>query len=341
MNQKITCIVCLAVVLLSACTDDEHGPAPFVVAEFADPMNETDIFQAENRVYVATRRGVSDEQVTDVYRVDLLSGEKTLLFSTDGGYSDEFIVSADEKFIAISVSPHDLSVENLPRLELFDLSTNTKTVVKTAANGFFIPFAFDPENKKVLYSRYGTSDPKAVRTLDLASGAEEIIYEGNASVVAINPVTSDILMSSFIIDWHGTVVGELINTGFEPQFFSPDGKEIIGSRGFVWDANRDFIEVVRYTIGTGEVESLTGTKTKGEFWAASMSPDQNFVLGLTNDSRDHFYDDLFVVNTVTLKRNKLMSTQSKEQAIGFFDSGRKVLFIVPSNEKVLYGIKVD
>lgn len=100
--------------------------------------------------------------------------------------------------------------------------------------------------------------------------------------------------------------------------------------------------LVRYTIATAEVESLTGTESKGAFYAASMSPDQNFVLGVIDDSGNQRSFDLYVVNTITLERDRLMSTHDGEQAIGFFDAGRKVLFVTPeANPKILYGLKLD
>lgn len=348
MNRKITCFVCLVTMLLAACSSDEPQTRSFVVTEFEDRINNTVIFQTGNRAYVATVRNAEIEPVTDVYRVDLLSGEKAFVFSTDGS-GTRLIVSADEELIAIGAYPLDPSVASPSRLELFDLSTNTKTVLKSA-EGFFVPLGFDQDNKTLLYARTGTSEQEKIRTINLASGEEDIIsYDGSAGVIAINPVTYDILMNAssqyFFTDWNGMVIGEPI-TGFDPQFFSPDGKEIIGCRGMIFDhtGSWNYQEVVRYTIATGEIESLTGTETTGVFGAASMSPDQNFVVGLTNDSRDNFLDDLYVVNTVTLERNKLMSTRLREQAIGFFDSGRKVLFVTPASGttgKNLYGIKVD
>jgi Tol biopolymer transport system component len=347
MNQRITSFICLAVLLLSACTKDESTTGRYVVAGFENSIDQYVIFQDENRVYVNTVRSSGDGigLTTDVYRVDLRNGKKTLLLSTLG-YSENFIVSADEKFISLGLYVSSPTGPSTSRIELFDLTTGATTVLITVPS-FIIPRSFDSENKTLLYNIYENNVGNRIRKIDLSSGTDVLISDDPSGIVIdVNPVNGNILMQSpagnFFMDWNGNVVGEPI-TGFTPRFFSPDGEKIIGAKSATVIIDGELVyysDVVRYTIATGEIEVLTATD--GQYSVAAMSPDEKFVLCIAPDLRQEFSYDLYVVDTETRKQTRLMATEGEEFGIGFFDDSRKVLFVATDNDwKNLYGLKVD
>lgn len=338
MNRNITRLISLAILLLSGCTDEPETRA-YVLAEFEIETDQSVIFQAENRVYVTTSYGSSIyNKVTDVYQVDLLTGMKTHIFSTEG-IPEKFIVSADEKFLAISVYTQSPTAGATARLELFNLNSRTKSVLKTI-EAPIIPCAFDMENKTLLYNIYENNFGNKIRKIDLASGTDVLVSDNPSGiVVAINPITWNILMSSsgeaYFIDWDGNIVGEPI-TGFSPRFISHDGEKIIGYKGktVIVDGEWKFYQdVILYTIANGEVVVLTSGDDR--FYASSMSTDQNFVLCQAAP-------DLYVVNTTNLEKNKLRTGRWEEEGIGFFDEGRQVLFEATDVDgTILYGIRLD
>jgi len=306
------------------------------VAEFENHIQESVIFQKENSVYVATLGGSLFSEVTEVYRVDLLSGMKILFFSTEG-HVRRFIVSADEKFISISVFTQSPTSGSITRLELFDVSTKEKTVLKSV-QAPLAPFAFDMENRTLLYNIYENGENR-IRKIDLTSKADVIISDERNGVIAmIDPATRNILMQSsgemYFIDWDGNIIGEPF-TGFTPWHISPDGKKIIGRQGkFVSVGGKliYYLEVISYTIATKEIEVLISTENQF-FFLTSLSTDQNLALCSAGD--------LYILNTINLEKKQLMSTYKEEYGIGFFDENRQVLFLLGEYyPKILYGIKL-
>jgi hypothetical protein len=164
-----------------SCIDNDLNPRPYVIAEFSNQIQGYVMFQEENRAYVSITHGPMFNEITDVYRVDLLNGIKTLIFSTEG-YARKFVVSSDEKFLSISVVTQSSTSGSTTRLELFDMITEDKTVLKIS-DLFIVPCAFDNQNTTLLYSIYENNENK-IRKINLASENDTII-PGNPSGVVL------------------------------------------------------------------------------------------------------------------------------------------------------------
>jgi hypothetical protein len=329
-------VCCVITMFLSlSCIDNDLNPRPYVIAEFSNQIQGYVMFQEENRAYVSITHGPMFNEITDVYRVDLLNGIKTLIFSTEG-YARKFVVSSDEKFLSISVVTQSSTSGSTTRLELFDMITEDKTVLKIS-DLFIVPCAFDNQNTTLLYSIYENNENK-IRKINLASENDTII-PGNPSgvVLAIDPITMNILIQSsgeaYFINWEGDIIGEKIK-GFTPWLLSPDGKKITGYIDKFVDVNGEsiyFRDIIFYTIATKSVDVLISSENPF-FSLTSLSTDQNLALCGVGD--------LYVLNTTTLKKYQLMSTRREEIGVGFFDENKQVLFISGDDAHILYGIKL-
>lgn len=322
------------IVLLHGCNSDESPDSLSLIVEIPSPIRSTKLIAKENKVYIVTYLDLDSQlqTTTDVYRVDLQNSNSTKITTTEGSCDDGFVVSSDEKFAILSTYIQKSNGYET-RIEMIDLADQTTEILISSNNTFYSVYTLDPENKFLLYNRYGNGINTIRRRNLLTDEDVQISGSENAVYVGLHPITNEILVTTYsqfyLMDWDGIIKTEPVS-GFTPMSISSNGTLILCKKQG---------EIYTYDI-TNKLETQI-TNAGDNLNPYCFSSDGTSILFSTDKDYaiDSYLYELYTMDISGANDKRLTNDADADFPIGFFEQDTKILFTSSKNVKALYAIR--
>jgi dipeptidyl aminopeptidase/acylaminoacyl peptidase len=198
--------------------DKDLTPYPKVLSSYIDMLkgNKDEILMTMNK---------KDPRVFDIYRLNIISGETTMVAQNPGNITT-WLTDGDGK-LRIAGSSDGIESKILYREKEED---EFKLLLDTKAGESFTPIMFSNDNKSIYAASNVGRDMAAIIKLDLDTVKQEVVYERkdvDVSNLIINPTTREVL-------------GAVYNTDkVRREFFNKELKEIMEKVSSKFDKDRE------------------------------------------------------------------------------------------------------